>query len=115
MVLGRRVGGGAGRDDEVESALQDGGVGDGVDDGEREVGQGLLEAPEDAVREEEEVACVYYVRNRMTGVLLLERHTVFVPFKTLDVICLLAFPPRRCNRAHEFLLVRLLRCAFGTC
>jgi hypothetical protein len=42
--------------DEVEGALEDGGVGDALDGGEGVEGQRFLEAEDDAVREEEEVA-----------------------------------------------------------
>lgn len=51
------VRGSSGSDVEVESTLEDGGVGDGVDVVEGEEVEGFLEAPEYAGGEEEEEAC----------------------------------------------------------
>jgi hypothetical protein len=51
-----RVRGVGGCDDDVESALQDGGEGDAFDCGEGEEGDGFLEAEDDAGGEEVEVA-----------------------------------------------------------
>jgi len=50
------LGGVGGCDDDVESALQDGGEGDALDGGEGEEGDGLFEAEDYAGGEEVEVA-----------------------------------------------------------
>lgn len=55
--LGLRFAGEAVGDDKVERDLDDGGVGDGFDAVEGDEEEGFLEAEEDALGEEEEIAC----------------------------------------------------------
>ena len=109
---GLGVGGRARRDVEVEGALEDGGVGYGVDGGEGEEDEGFLETPDYPLGEEEQETWQAVSTRALRTYVAVQ--TVFAAAECFDVVCLLPFSGRLLQLAHEFCVLGLKNFGIGS-